>query len=269
MSRILAIADDFGLHASINEAVRLAVEAGRLQGTSVITHAPAVDWDRIRALRAAGARVGVHLAWVGLPWMSDGRLYAGWSALLADLLKGKVGARDLWKEGHLQIGQMVLHGLTPDHLDSHQHVHVLPGAWGATRALAVEFRIPRMRIPWVPSRRLVRPSAGGVFLQGMTRFRRLQLPATLPCVGIRLSGRYTLEEMERDLAAAGTADVEMVTHPGLDDRALTRLFPDWGYRWEDEFAMLMNPRWDDTMEKHGRMPFAKAAVVASQNGSEA
>jgi len=122
----LLIADDFGLGRKHDSAILSLIEAGRLDGTSVmINHAIApADIARLQAARVSGAQIGLHLNLTqALPGMS-----AAWP--LSTLLRPLLGA-DLLEAIRDSLVRQTdefasLFGHLPDYYDGHQHSHCFP-----------------------------------------------------------------------------------------------------------------------------------------------
>jgi predicted glycoside hydrolase/deacetylase ChbG (UPF0249 family) len=251
MNRLWVNADDFGLHEDINRAIFEGVEAGRIQSFSVAVNGEAVNWPLLNELHKQGALMGVHLTWVGEPWLTNGRLWASWSKLLMALVRQPGLGVQLEAEGRRQIAEFVVHGITPAHLDSHQHVHVFPVVWSATMKLSRELGIPRVRVPWCPIGRGVRRTPGGLALQLLSGQRRKDVSNAWPCIGLAASGRNTPACFRRELNAARGNDVEMIVHPGYATPALLGRYGDWHYDWESERRLIMDDAWLATLSDAG------------------
>ena len=75
---------------------------------------------------------------------------------LALYLKGRYPPARIYREWKTQILSLAEYLGGPEriaHLDSHQHLHVLPGIWPVAVALQEEFGIPRLRVPHESLRR--------------------------------------------------------------------------------------------------------------------
>jgi predicted glycoside hydrolase/deacetylase ChbG (UPF0249 family) len=184
----------------------------------------------VRAL-ARRVQVGVHVTLVGEPWLTRALLFKSWSTLLPWLaLPGRQPL--LEAEVHAQVRAMVKAGVTPAHLDSHQHVHVMPRIWPVVERVAREHGIGRIRIPATPDRRIAKRSLGGIGLQRLAQSRHSQ--DSLACIGIAHAGHNT---------AADGVDVELVAHPGIHTAALQSHYASWRFDWRTEQAALLSPEW--------------------------
>ncbi len=106
-----------------------------------------------------GLGVGVHLTLTELPALSrpgdipglvneEGLLPSSPGVLLKLLLRGKVGAPILIQELSRQVERVLDSGITPTHLDSHKHVHVLPHVLEAVLEVARRYSIRCLRSPF-------------------------------------------------------------------------------------------------------------------------
>lgn len=243
MNRLLVNADDFGLHADINRAIADGVEAGRIRSLSVSTNGSAVDWQLLGTLRDRGARVGVHLTWVDEPWLVDGRLLSRWALLIMTLSRRPMLMAGLREEGRRQIEALMEHGFIPTHMDSHQHVHVLPALWPLTLALARDSGAPRVRVPWSTRWSGARRSPGGVALQMLSSLRLKHATGALPCIGLAASGHNSTAGLVRELWAARGQDLELVLHPGYATPSLQQKYGHWRYDWDAERRSIMDSAW--------------------------
>jgi len=119
-SRYLIVnADDFGLSEGVNRGIVEAHRRGIVTSASLMVHAPASAEASALARENPELGVGLHIdmgAWV---WR-DGR----WVALHERVAAGD--ARGAAAELDAQLSLFTeLTGRSPDHLDSHQHVHRL------------------------------------------------------------------------------------------------------------------------------------------------
>ena len=154
--RLVVNADDFGISARINEGILLAHRAGIVTATSLMAVGRAFE-QAVQYCRAAPALdVGVHLTLVAeRPLLAgrsslagdDGRFPESAGAFLRRWLKGSIRRADVQAEWSAQIERVLDHGIRVTHLDSHQHVHILPGLADLSLKLAARYTIPFVRVP--------------------------------------------------------------------------------------------------------------------------
>lgn len=257
MTTLLVNADDFGLHADIDRGILDCVEAGTVQSLSFSPQGRSLDWSKLRELQSAGVRVGLHLTLVGEPWGTDGRVFVKWPQLVRWVLTGGSAARRaLEAEADWQMNQCLEHGITPDHLDSHQHVHVFPGVWQAAMRLVRRHAIRRLRIPHCPTWKAIKRNAPGVALQLLAAQRAATMPGALPCLGLAWAGHNTTDRLIAELTALAARraasrvpidSVELVMHPGRNTPELESAYADWHFDWTGERDALLDPRLREAM----------------------
>lgn len=251
MKLLYVNADDFGLHEDINRAIAEGVKNKCIQGVSVSANGMAADWLLLRELKCEGAAIGSHLTWVDEAWLTGGGGYSR-AAMVMKLVGNQSGfVGKLRDEARAQIELMLKNGVQPDHLDSHQHIHVLPCLWSITLELAREYSIPRIRIPCASSFAGIRKTPGGILLQLLSRFRFRKKPTARLCAGIAHSGHNTMDTVVKELKASKTQAIELVVHPAFATDSLRRRYEHWNFDWEAERAMLMNDSFSRHMEACG------------------
>jgi predicted glycoside hydrolase/deacetylase ChbG (UPF0249 family) len=254
VTRLLIVnADDFGLTRGVSHGILRAHREGIVTSTSVLAVAPAFAESASWLRDASGLGIGVHLAVVGedppltlparIPSLvgEDGRFAPGWRAFLRR--SHRVRPAELEEELAAQIETARGRGLAIDHLDSHQHLHLLPRMRDVVLRLAARFRIRAVR---VTGSGLRRPS--GIALRWLARGlakrargQGLFFPARSD--GFDRSGRMNLSSLVRVLDAAARADApstEIFVHPGERDDADRSRYA-WGYDWAGELEALVHP----------------------------
>lgn len=139
--RIVLNADDFGLAPGIDAAILSLLRQGRVSGVSAMTTAPLWEVDGPRlAPFIDTADVGLHVALTELPtvrplWRRKDTTLLTFAEVQAAAWAGRIDIaaaldelRWQWQRFHDVVGR------APSHLDSHQHVHQLPGVRRAVLA---------------------------------------------------------------------------------------------------------------------------------------
>ena len=232
-ANLIINADDFGLHPRVSRAIAQCLDEGLINSFSVL---PLADGDQATLLRSLlarhpGARVGAHLSLleagnvtgdVDVNGNGDGlREHPGhFLDFLQRYITGRHPAERVHREWRAQILALGEYLGGPDrlaHLDSHQHLHVLPGLWPVARALQREFRIPRLRVPY-------ESLAGNAlhrfpFGLGLQALARLRMRADSPgFIGFRASTAFTAAAHRRALRAVLSRPdrtFELMVHPAL------------------------------------------------------
>jgi predicted glycoside hydrolase/deacetylase ChbG (UPF0249 family) len=213
----------------------------------------------------ASLGVGVHLALVGedpplcsaqdIPTLVDrrGHLPRSWRQLLPKVMAKRIDVADVERELAAQISAARDAGLSIDHLNSHQHVHMFPGLREVVVDLAHRFDVPAVRVTRTTSRgpvgRMMRRLASALE-------RELQADGIAfahDSAGLQEAGRFdeaTLLKVLDRFARTDAPSVELSGHPGeADDDERYRYR--WGYHWGDELDGVVSPRVRQSIERHG------------------
>jgi predicted glycoside hydrolase/deacetylase ChbG (UPF0249 family) len=153
--RLIVSADDFGLGAAVDRGIVAA--AARRSVTSVGVIANLVEAASVAELVAAAPAVslGVHLnLTTGRPLSpareipslvgADG-MFHPLARLTRLAFAGRVRGGEVARELAAQVARVQALDVAIDHLDSHEHVHLLPGVTGAVIDLARSAGGQRMR----------------------------------------------------------------------------------------------------------------------------
>jgi hopanoid biosynthesis associated protein HpnK len=260
-------ADDFGLHPALNQAIAQAHRRGILTSTSLVACGAAFD-EAVELARAAPELdVGVHLTLVEeIPLTPldqvaslvgpNGAFWPNYRRLSRRLLSGQIRLAEVRRELTAQVERLLAAGLQPSHLDSHQHVHLLPGLWPIAVELARRYNIAWIRVPAFDS--LTRHTVArtdSLFRLGLnllSGLRRRQLPG-LSCVraspGLYLSGRLTTADLAGLLPGLPPGLSELVTHPGFSGPALQQRYR-WNFHWQEEYEALVAPQSRQALAAH-------------------
>ena len=249
---LIVNADDYGLTTGVARAILDAHRTGIVTSTSVLTLSPAFDKTAPWLLDEPALGTGAHLAVVGedppllsareIPTLVDrrGMLANSWRQFLPRAAAGRVDPDDLHREFSAQINRIKDAGLTIDHFDTHQNLHLWPLVQRVVMELGELHDVRVIRIT-----RSTATSPVGVVVRRLAR----RLEATCDRAGWSYAAASTgLDEAghlaEPDmiqalfrLASIGGDAAELATHPGeADDADLVR-YP-WDYQWGDEYAAL-------------------------------
>ena len=259
MKKLLVNADDFGRRPLINQAVAEAVDKGGLLSTSLMAGEPYFAEAVDIAQKRPQLGVGVHLTLVdGMPVLPaeeiptlavhEGRFLPDHGAFVKAYVQGKIARRDIEKELAAQLDKVIDAGLVPTHVDSHQHMHMLPGIFPLALKLAAERGIKRVRIsrgiygnpfmPWPGIGDLV----GKFGLEALSVLDRRQAQIQgFACpdnfVGQVAGGAVTAEFMLQLAKDFPAASVEVMLHPGLDNEVLQGQ-TGWQHDYEAEFKAV-------------------------------
>lgn len=247
-------ADDYGLHPDINRGIRHCVELGLVNSVSVGVCGEAADAAELEALREMQSRipgldVGVHLMLTEASPLTSCRSCVGEDGcflrhsthIARRALLGLVKPKEVESEWREQIERALQAGLRLGHLDSHQHVHLLPGLWAVYRALSRRHGISRIRCGYESLlRSLLRAKPAYAAMQLLALPRYLTLVPRVRTLGILVSCAFRFDRIEpqvRHALRAGRA-VEIMVHPGFETPELTARFGYWKADWDREIEEL-------------------------------
>jgi chitin disaccharide deacetylase len=265
--RVWLVADDYGISPAVNAAIRDLAVRRRLSATSVMVVAPSFDRAEAAGLAmrddaATKLAIGLHLT-LTAPYRplsagfqpTRGGTFLPLAALMGRAFLGGLDRAALASEIAAQLTAFqTAFGRSPDFVDGHQHVQLLP-AIGETLLAAMKETAPRA---WVrqcgradsPVRRLSDPK--GLLLDCLSRRFRARA-ATL---GVRTNpafagtydyrSRMPIAELFPQFLDGMPDGGVIMCHPGRIDDELARLDPltdlreqEYAYLAGDEFAALL------------------------------
>jgi hopanoid biosynthesis associated protein HpnK len=270
--RLIVNADDFGLTIPITDGVIDAFERGILTSASLVATGVAFD----RAARYAAAHPdldsGVHLMIVqGVPVLPpeqvaslvqpDGRFLPGYGEFMARYLSGGVRDDEVEAEWSAQIARLRGAGVRMTHLDSIQHLHLVPGLFRIALRIARANGILAMRFPRVPT--VLRRAEKGTVRRSLEFLPlRLMEQSNLPYLnssgirtpdrffGFHSSGHLDQKALRSVLFGVPQGTSELVCHPGRGEPEGSPI-AGWDYEWREELEALTSPESRRIIESQG------------------
>ena len=237
MKRLIVNADDLGADEARNAGIFEAIRAGIVTSVSILPNGPALKdaLTRIGSLDPGSVSLGLHFNLSeGQPLSPDLKLLIGPDGCFL----GKKSSQRLFtnspeseldeeirKELDAQFSMLRSAGVPLDHLDGHQHVHILPGVAGVVADAAKAHGIPWIRIPEEPTSEfqadlLSANDAEEVrFFSGHAAkarpiLRRAGFLAPDHFRGLNFKGRLPAAFWSRFLDAIPDGVTELMVHPG-------------------------------------------------------
>ncbi len=265
---IIINADDFGRHAEINRAVEEGLVHGCLRSATVMPGGAAFAGAIDIARRHEELGLGVHFTLVdGHPILppeeipslvgSEGDFLPDHTALLKRYLKGGVNLEEVRRELAAQLQKIEATGIPISHVDSHQHMHTLPGIIDIVLDLAARAGIRAVRTPRTP---LFAGAFGGlgqlVGRLGLSTLARLAackahrrgLLTPDNFAGIVAGEAVSEGELLHLIAHLPQGTTEVMMHPGMKNDVLQE-DSGWQHDFEAELAAILSPRVGEVLRK--------------------
>jgi len=265
---IIINADDFGRHAEINRAVEEGLVHGCLRSATVMPGGAAFAGAIDIARRHEELGLGVHFTLVdGHPILppeeipslvgSEGDFLPDHTALLKRYLKGSINLEEVRRELAAQLQKVEATGIPISHVDSHQHMHTLPGIIDIVLDLAARAGIRAVRTPLTP---LFAGAFGGlgqlVGRLGLSTLARLAackahrrgLLTPDNFAGIVAGEAVSEGELLHLIAHLPQGTTEVMMHPGMKNDVLQE-DSGWQHDFEAELAAILSPRVGEALRK--------------------
>lgn len=279
---LIVCADDFGLDVAVNEAVESASRDGILTCASLMVGETACADAVARAKQLPQLAVGLHLALSSarpvlppnqVPGLvgPDGRFDRNMvrAGLRYFFLPGV--RRQLAAEIRAQFEAFRAIGLALDHVNVHQHFHLHPTVASLILAIGRDYGLRAIRVPYEPASVLyqaapaeqIAPLLYSPWVRALrARLRRAGVFVNDFVLGLRWSGAMTPERVDRLLTVLPPGVTELYLHPATRRTpVLAQAAP--GYRYEAEYAALMNPRHRALLQERGIRLATYGALTSS------
>jgi predicted glycoside hydrolase/deacetylase ChbG (UPF0249 family) len=216
VKRLVVNADDFGFTRDVNQGILETHRNGILTATTLMATGDAFDDAVVLAKENPTLDIGCHLVLVGSP---------GLPASVPQLLQAiALGRIQIYEELAAQVRKILDAGLTPTHLDTHKHTHLLPPVLDAVARISEEFKIPWVRRPFdlpIHSKRpgMVTRAVSGTFGVVRGRFEReltrRGCRSTDHFAGFQITGNYDARELAALIRTLPEGSTELMCHPGI------------------------------------------------------
>lgn len=265
---IIINADDFGRHAEINRAVEEGLVHGCLRSATVMPGGAAFAGAIDIARRHEELGLGVHFTLVdGHPILppeeipslvgSEGDFLPDHTALLKRYLKGSINLEEVRRELAAQLQKVEATGIPISHVDSHQHMHTLPGIIDIVLDLAARAGIRAVRTPRTPlfagAFSGLGQLVGRLGLSTLARLaackahrRGLLTPDNF--AGIVAGEAVSEGELLHLIAHLPQGTTEVMMHPGMKNDVLQE-DSGWQHDFEAELAAILSPRVGEALRK--------------------
>ncbi|RUO88709.1 ChbG/HpnK family deacetylase [Corallococcus sp. AB018] len=255
-TRLIVNADDLGLHPSLDAGILKAHREGIVTSATLLAMGPSAA-EAVGLAKAQGLAVGVHLALstrlsCAAPAEAvrtvapGGRLRGNWAEFAKAWMTGRVRREELERELSAQLSRARELGAKVDHLDGHQHLHLLPGVRSVVEGIAAREGLPLRWPDALPRASWLRapgPALKTTVLAVLARTAPRARPGVrrVSAGGVFEAGRLDESALLAVLDSLPAGDFELGCHPGEGAPHVPE-DPAWTYGWEAELAALTSPR---------------------------
>ncbi len=277
MKRLIVNADDFGLCASVNRGILDAHRNGIVTSATLLASGPGFDEAVALARGATALGVGVHLnltrghalsppATIPSLVGQDGTFAHTPRSLAVGLARGRIALGEVAREWGAQIARVREAGISPTHLDSEKHVHLLRPLLTVTMLTAQTQKISAIRAGAEPALLTRLAPLNRQWYKAMVmavlgrRARRqaaiAELRAPDRVLGVLDAGRLDGARLDRLFRRVRGGVTELICHPGYDSPELRRVLAETGGGYllgarEAEVRALTAPGLGRTLRERG------------------
>ncbi len=245
-------ADDFGYAPGINQGIVEAATKGVVTATGVLANC--TDFEpQLNVLKTSEQLdIGVHLNLThGDPLTPDMQaLVQKWKGrfpdkftLIRQLALNRINMAAVEGEWRTQLERCISQGIKVYFLNSHEHVHMLPGLFSMVGRLARDYSIPHIRVvvsEW-HTKNKIGAGAKNLIMEILGRCAPSEYRTRSPVMlGLAQSGKLDQSYLARTLPSLKPDKVyELMCHPGyyrpgeIVDPALLRY-----HKWDQERELL-------------------------------
>jgi hopanoid biosynthesis associated protein HpnK len=256
--RIIVNADDFGLTEEVNQGIVRCYREGILKSASLLSNGSAF-LNAVRLSREnKGLGIGVHLCLSEerailpkgkIPSLVDENnlFFKSYFKFLTRFCLKKIRLSEIEGELDAQIQRVLDVGIKPTHLDSHQHLHLLPEIFNIVVKLArrYDIRVIRLANQALDYRTILSKNFFKCLIllflsiQNRRKLKGANIYYANNLLGINSSGNLTYRNLVDWLRRPDIEINEIICHPGY--LAGKCSYPHWHYHWQQELDALTNP----------------------------
>jgi predicted glycoside hydrolase/deacetylase ChbG (UPF0249 family) len=199
----------------VNQGILDAHRDGILTAATLMAPGDAFE-DAVRiAKENPSLDVGCHLVLVGSPGFPTSV-----PALVRAVMLGRIR---VYEELAAQVRRIIHAGISPTHLDTHKHTHLIPQVLDAVARISEEFKIPWVRRPfdfpmqpgsagW--TKRAVSAAMGSVRGRFKRVLARHGCRSTDHFAGFKFTGNYDARDLAALIRSLPEGSTEFMCHPG-------------------------------------------------------
>ncbi len=269
MGQLIIHADDFGLTEKVNAGILKAHLEGILTSTSIMATGSAFSEAIKMCQKVPSLDTGVHLTLVGEKSIlsqdvirslvnKEGMFHAHATQFVQNYYCGRISLDEVYRELEAQICKVLNTGIAISHLDSHQHLHMLPRILSITVELAKKYRIAAIRFPsekfsCTMLRELSQlPRIAQLLVLNTFCYlgRNMEALRTDRFFGFLYGGNLTKDNLSKIIETFPQKGTwELMCHPGMEDSESS--YGIWGYHWQEELDALLDSDITNILNRKG------------------
>lgn len=256
VKKVIVNADDFGQVTSVNEAIIACHKAGIVKSASILANGEGLREALEEAKINPNLGLGIHLALVfGKPvakpekipslMFANGGFAHKYPMFTLRYFTGGINLKEVEYEWECQ--RSLLDNIEIDHIDSHQHLHLLPALFKLTLKLALKWKIPYIRVPQenisssVKSTKALPAKVLNFYSLGKKKaLDSTGLKTTEHFFGTSFSGGMLKPVWENIWDKIPSGVTEIMCHPGIEN-IYARHNYGWANSWHAEYEALTSP----------------------------
>ncbi|NLE91035.1 MAG: ChbG/HpnK family deacetylase [Elusimicrobia bacterium] len=265
-------ADDFGLARGINRGIMDCVERGIVTSVSLCVNGSEYEEALVFCRRFPGLDAGLHILLVEGDVLSsasaesglsdgEGRLPGNWAAFLPRYFLRGIKPGGLEKEIGAQFDKICGSGIRVVHVNSHQHLHILPGILEIVIDNCRKYGIKYIRVPYSrPGLHWLSAGIRRVFWQAilnlfcaraLPKIRAAGLLACGETTGVLHAGSINIPVLKQIIISLQEGLSEIICHPARAGRELFLLYGHWGYSWDQEADSMCSGEARELLQDNG------------------
>lgn len=263
MKKVIINADDFGLHELVNNAIEKAHQNGVLSSATLLACGEAFESAVSIAQKNVSLGVGVHLCLVGglhpvsdacsVPSLLDpntGKFYDNYLLFTKKYFSGAVNVKEIALELEAQVLKIKNSDVDITHIDSHQHLHMLPGITEIAVDICKKYGLTKSRAskegvfftggyPYSYGRYVGKIALTCMSMRAKYYLSKKEIKCPEYFYGMLAGGNMRKEYLLQILSCLPHGVSEIMVHPGLDEKFLSEYFG-FEYNWQKEYEALIS-----------------------------
>jgi hypothetical protein len=251
---VIVNADDFGLSEHITDGILDCCEKKAVSSVSAVSVGGDFERGMKKLARFPEIGTGVHLCLndetplsppARIKSLVSGGTFCRYNEFVKRLLLGRISRQEIYAEWKSQIGRFLASGRKPDHLNTHNHLHLFPIIFDLAVHLAEEYDIPAIRFFGAPRllgfglslNNCAKLVLSSFHLNQRGRLVERGIAHTDATYGFYRYNGLSVKLLEKYINNCPPGGfTEIICHPGFNSK--NSRYNSWNYDWEREKKAL-------------------------------